>query len=187
LGPGARARLGADAAVGRLVLAACSGSSAPSPTPVSLGVSCPPAATVQTTLASAFAKDALVLSQSQGTGETADTLYCTYRASDGDDVAIQITVGSRAQQAFDNSVSVPPANQTVTVGPLQVAQNGWAATAPDPAGGGLEIVAAGAIQGETYPIVYYRYLAYPVASSSHRPAPTKDETVALLELTLGPS
>jgi hypothetical protein len=178
-------RLGGLALTALVILGACRDSgSSPTPTPVPLGVSCPTAAEVQTTLASAFAQDALTLSVGQGTGATADTLYCTYRAENGDDVSLQIVVGPRAPVAFSDTVAIGPSNPSVTVAPLQLGDNGWVATAPAPAGGGQEIIAAGAVERERYAQAFYRYLTYPLASSSRRAAPTSDETVALLGLGL---
>jgi hypothetical protein len=168
-----------------VVLGACSGSGgSPTPTPVSLGVDCPTAAEVQTALASAFTQDSLTLSQGQGTGQSADTLYCTYRAENGDDVSLQITVGPRAPVVFSDTTKITPSNPSVTVAPLQIGTNGWVATAPAPVGGGREVVAAGAVERERYSQAFYRYLTYPMASSSRRPAPSADETVALLRLGL---
>jgi hypothetical protein len=168
-----------------VVLGACGGSgNSSTPTPVPLGVSCPTAAEVQTTLASAFASDSLTLTSSQGTGQNADTLYCSYRAENGDDVSLQIVVGPRAPIVFSDTTAINPSNPSVTVAPLRVGDNGWVATAPAPAGGDREIVAAGTVQRERYSQAFYRYLTYPLASSSRRPAPTADETVALLGLGL---
>jgi hypothetical protein len=178
-------RLGGLALTALVILGACSGSgSSATPTPVPLGVSCPTAAEVQTTLASAFGPDSLTLSAGQGTGQTADTLYCTYRAEDGDDVSLQITVGPRAPVVFSDTIKITPSNPSVTVAPLQVGSNGWVATAPAPVGTGREIVAAGTVERERYSQAFYRYLTYPLATSSRRPAPTADETVALLGLGL---
>jgi hypothetical protein len=167
------------------ILAACNSSgSSPTPTPVPLGVSCPTAAEVETTLASAFTANSLVLTAGQGTGQSADTLYCTYRAENGDDLSLQIVVGPRAPVVFSDTIKITPSNPSVTVAPLQIGDNGWVATAPAPAGGGREIVAAGTVQRERYSQAFYRYLTYPLASSSRRPAPTADETVAFLGLGL---
>jgi hypothetical protein len=175
-------RAGGLALAAAAILGACGGSGSPTPTPVSLGVNCPTAAEVQTTLASAFAQDALTLSVGQGSGKTADTLYCTYRAENGDDVSLQIVVGPRAPVAFSDTIAVGPSNPSVTVAPLEIGDNGWVATAPAPAGGGREIIAAGTVVPQRYSQAFYRYLTYPLASSSRRPAPTADETVAFLGL-----
>jgi hypothetical protein len=179
------ARVGGLLIAAVATLAACSGSSgSPTPTPIPLGVSCLSAEQVQTTLASAFGSDTLTLGVSQGTGQSADTLYCSYRAENGDDVSIQTTVGSRAASLFQNTLDVGPSNPSVEVAPIQVATNAWAATAPARQGPGREIVAAGALEPERYVMVFYRYLAYPVPAPPIRPAPTTDETVALLTLAL---
>jgi hypothetical protein len=179
------ARVGGLLIAAIVTLAGCSGSGgSPTPTPVPLGVSCLSPEQVQTTLASAFGSDTLTLGVSQGTGQSADTLYCSYRAENGDDISVQTVVGSRAADAFRSALQIGPTNPSVEVAPMQVATNGWAATAPARQGPGREIVAAGALEPERYVTVFYRYLAYPVPAPPIRPAPTTDETVALLTLAL---
>jgi hypothetical protein len=156
------------------------------PSPIPLGVECPPTGEVQLALSSAFpSNDTLTLTASQGTGDNADTLNCTYRAGNGDDIAIQIVAGPRAPVLFSDALEISPANQAVTVAPFQVGTRGWAARAPNPVNGEPEIVAAGALVDDVYANVFYRYLAYPLAASSRRQAPTADETIALLTLTIG--
>jgi hypothetical protein len=168
---------------GSIVLA-CRGSG-PTPTPVPLGVSCLPPEDVVATLPTAFRGDQLTLTASQGTGNTADTLYCSYRAtSNGDDLSLQLTVGPRAAELISHTTDITPANLTVTVGPIPVGEDAWAAVMPARSGPGTEVVAAGALEGTTYALAYYRYLAYPPQSASSRAAPSTDETVALLRASL---
>ena len=188
----ATARVAFGAALLVALVAACGGSSA---TPAPAGsaaagssplaaVTCPAPAAVQAALSSAFpATDTLTLATGQGSGRTADQTYCTYRAPNGDDVPMVIIVGDNAGTMFSQATDINTTNPTVGAAAFPVGEDRWLANSPillnpeAPA-----IVAGGQISNDVYAYVQYRYLTFPTPSG--RPAPTIDETWAVLALAL---
>jgi len=188
-------RATAPTALGAVILmglvAACGGSSA-TPTPASTGagssplatVTCPTPVAVQAALSSAFpATDTLTLTTGQGTGRQAGQTYCTYRAPNADDVAMVIIVGDTAATMFGQATDINTSNPTVGAAAFPVGEDRWLANTPIPLNPEApEIVAGGQIKNDIYAYIQYRYLTYPQRSG--RPAPTIDETWAVLATVL---